>query len=51
VSLRYRHEYAADFPMASTGQQGQTTREVAHPHRAGTHRARPRSARFEPVKD
>lgn len=50
MSLRYRPEYAAAIPRGLHGQQGQTAREVPHP-KAGTHRARPTSARFEPVKD
>jgi SRSO17 transposase len=39
VSLRYRHEYAADLPRGLHGQQGQTIREV--PHLEGGHAPRP----------
>ena len=32
MSLRHRHEYAADLPHGLHEQQGQTTREVPHPN-------------------
>ena len=48
---RHRHGYAADLPRGLPGQRVNPAQKIpatpAHP--AGKHRARPRSARFEPV--
>jgi hypothetical protein len=47
VSQRSRHEYAADIPRDLPGQRSLTAPEVpAASVYGGTHRARPRSARF-----
>lgn len=50
MSQRPRHEYAADFPRGLPRPLLNTVVEVpAAPSDDETHRARPRSARFEPV--
>jgi hypothetical protein len=50
VSLRYRHEYAADLLRGLPGSFRIPPQEFPHPTRgSGAHRIRPRSARFEPV--
>jgi hypothetical protein len=50
VSQRHRHGYAADLPHGLPGLVKEPSREVPAAKRSGeTHRARPLSARFEPV--
>jgi hypothetical protein len=50
VSQRPRHEYAADLPHGLPRLVKEPSREVPAARRyGGTHRARPLSARFEPV--
>ena len=50
VSQRPRHRYAADLPHGLPGLVKEPSREVpAEGLSGGTHRARPLSARFEPV--
>ena len=51
LSLRPRHRYAADLPRDLPGTANETRPEVpAASVTSGTHRARPISARFEPVQ-
>jgi len=52
LSLRHRHGYHAALHRGLPTGIDQTRQGVPRPNlRMGTHRIRPRSARFEPVDD